>query len=349
MGQHTRPESKRVAKSAPTPKLKAGVMRVPREDGVYIGLRDYGITITGIGALAVTEKLDGKHSRLDISIATGTPRARVDHIINLLASKNLIDRDYQELAFTPAIAERMSPEIEALSHRESSNDGGLDLFLKRQQASVEVFGLDRIGSATLALLSASGIGAVRGHDQRKVSPVDVAGGIYRMSDVGDERSPIANAIARDCGPLEPRRPKSSPDLIISTTYPTPEDLLHLGVRGRPYLLVHSDPRGVTVGPLVIPSRTACARCISLHRADHDSQWGSLEMARLVEEHRYIPAASIAAIAAAVVTAHALAFIDTQNAPTLGATMRIDGTTGQSQLLQWHKHPLCGCSWDHHHS
>lgn len=349
MGQHARPETKRVAKKAPTPKLKAGTLRVAREDGVFIGLQHRGITISGPGALAVTELLDGAHSRLDISISTGVPRERVDHIINILASKNLIDRDYQDLAFTPAIAERMEPELAAASYRSTSDDGGLALFLTRQQRSIEIFGLDRIGASAMALLSASGVGAVAGHDERKVCPVDVAGSIYRMSDVGHDRRAIADAASRDSAPLEPRRPSGVPDLIIMTAYPTPEDLLHLGLRGRPYLLVHSDPTGAVVGPLVIPSKSPCARCIALHRADVDHQWGSIEMARLVQERRYVPAASIAALAASVAVAQALLFIDTGNAPTVGATMRVDGATGESQLEAWSRHPLCGCSWGYHHS
>lgn len=349
MGQHTRPETKRVAKTAPTPKLKAGVVRVPRNDGVYIGLAHRAITITGPGAAAVTEKLDGKHSRLEISIATGVPRERVDQIINMLAGKNLIDRDFQELAFTPAIAERIEPEIAALSYRSGSENGGLDLFLRRQQLSVEIYGLDRIGSSIMALLSASGIGAVKGCDPRKVASVDVAGSTYRMSDVGDERQTIAHSVARDCAPLEPRRPKTFADLIIMTSYPTPEDLLSLGLQARPHLLVHSDPTSAVVGPLVLPSKSPCARCISLQRAETDEQWGLVEMARLLQERRYVPAAQIAALAAAATTAQALLYLDTGTAPTLGATMLIDGDTGLTSIEQWRKHPLCGCSWDYHHS
>lgn len=349
MGQHARPETKKIAKSAPTPRLKAGVLRVPRADGVFIGLQHHGICITGVGASAVTEKLDGKHSRLDIAISTGVPRERVDQIINILANKNLIDVDYQDLAFTPAIAERMEPELAALSYRQDCEDGGLTQFLQRQHRTVEIFGLDRIGSSIASLLSASGIGAIRAHDQRKVSPVDVAGATYRMSDVGHDRQEVASAHARDSAPLEPRRARGVPDLVVLSGYPTPEDLLHLGMQGCAYLLVHSDPTSAVIGPLVLPSQTPCARCIALHQSDVDTQWGSIEMARLLQEHRYVPAANVAALAAAAATAHALLFLDTGTAPSIGATMRVDAATGASQLMKWHKHPLCGCSWDYHHS
>lgn len=349
MGQHARPETKRAAKSAPTPKLKAGVLRVPRHDGVFIGLHNQGITITGPGALAVTELLDGKHSRLDIAISSGTPRERIEQIINLLSAKNLIDRDYQECAFTPAIAERMEPELASISYRAGSDDGGLSLFLARGEAKVEIFGLDRIGSMVMSLLSASGIGSVRGHDQRKVAPVDVSGGIYRMSDVGGDRLDVATMVARDSSPLEARRLTGSPDLSILCAYPTPEDLLQLSLLGRPYLVVYSDPRTITIGPLVIPSRTPCARCIALHHSDNDEQWGLIEMARLVHDRRYIPSAALAAMAASMATAQALLFLDSGSAPTVGGTMHIDPMTGQSQIKSWTKHPLCGCSWDYHHS
>lgn len=350
MGQHARPESKKKSKSAPTPKLKRGVLRVPRHDGVYIGPKDHGVTITGVGALAVTELLDGSHSRLDISISTGTPRERVDHIINLLASKALLDSDYQENAYTPAIAERIEPELSAISYREGVDDGGLSLFHQRSAQSVDVWGLDRVGSIVVSLLSASGVGAVRGFDQRKVSPADVAGGIYRMSDVGEDRCQVVESIARDSAPLEPRRARNLPDLAILCAYPTPEDLMQLSLSGRPYLIVSSDPRVITLGPLVLPSKSACARCIALHRSDSDSQWGSLEMARLAEERRYIPSAAMAAMAASFAAAQALTFLDTGSAELISHTMHIDPSTGLADLHPWTKHSLCGCSWgNYHHS
>lgn len=354
MGQHARPETKRGAKTAPTPRLKAGTIRVPRSNGVFIGYHDRSIIISGLGAAAVTELLDGRHSRLDIAIATGTPRERVDHIVNLLASHGLVDRDYQENAFTPAIAERMEPELAAAAIRPTSDDGGLSLFLNRQRLTVDVYGLDRIGSQVMALLSAGGIGALRVRDERKVSSVDVAGGVYRMSDVGHERRQVATAIMRDSSPLDLRRPSSTPSLAIYCGLPTPEDLLQLSLNSVPYLLVHTDPRQITVGPLVVPSKTACARCIALHHADLDEEFGLIELARMVKHGRNIPAATTAALAAAITSAHALTFLDTGNAPTVGATMTCDPTTGLSRLHPWSKHPLCGCAWsgcawDHHHS
>lgn len=349
MGQHARPESKRVTKTAPTPRLKAGVLRVPRQDGVYVGLDGEGITITGPGAKPVIEMLDGSHSRLEIAIHTGTPRERVDHIINMLCLKGLVDRDHTTINYTPAIAQRMQPEVDAISHRVGVEDGGLSLFLQRHQQVVDIFGLDRVGSGIATLLSASGIGSIRVHDDRKVTASDVAGGVYQLTDVGQDRRTVIERHIRDCAPLEPRRAVGEPDLIILASYPTPEDLLRLGLLGRPYLLAHTNPKFATVGPLVIPSKSACARCIALHRADLDEQWGLIEMARLTEHQRQISPTSIAALATSIATAHALLFLDTGSAPTINATVHCDGATAESVTQQWSKHPLCGCSWDHHHS
>lgn len=346
MGQHARPETKRPSKTLPTPRLKSGVLRVPRHDGVYIGLRDRGITITGLGAAAVTELCDGQHSRLDIALQTGVPRQRIDQILNLLTIEGLLDRDYQEPGYTPAIAERMQPELNSIAFRDQVDDGGLQLFLNRHESIVDIYGLDRVGVTIATLLSASGVGALRVHDERKVSPVDVAG-TYRLGDVGQPREVVCAALIRDSAPLEIKGAVGATSLNILCGFPTPEDLLHLSVEGQPYLLVHSDPASATIGPLVIPSKSACARCVSLHRADHHEQWGSVELARLLENQRYVPSAEIASLAASLATSQILQFLDTQSAPTIGATMLI--RDNQIEWQQWSKHPLCGCSWGYHHS
>lgn len=55
-------------------------------------------------------------------------------------------------------------------------------------------------------------------------------------------------------------------------------------RDVPHLLVSFDEQGATVGPLVVPGRTACAHCLDLHRRDADSSWVALASQLLYSAH-----------------------------------------------------------------
>jgi hypothetical protein len=331
-------------RTSPTPRLKPGILRAVRSDGVFIGTRERGVLLRGSGVAAVTDMLDGEHTRLDISVATGTPTNTVEEILVNLAAASLIDRDPAAAPFTPAIAERMAPELSAAAHRPGVSDGGSEIMQRRERAVVDLYGLGRVGMSVAGILAASGVSALRVIDEQAITTCDVIGSAVRMSDVGGERQMTSAVIIRDACPTEARRPDRVADLAILTSYPTPESVALLTSADRPYLVVECTPDEVSVGPLVIPGQGACLRCIALHRTDADREWGQVEMAHLATFQRFIPAAAIASAAASIAALQALAFIDTGAATALGRTIHLNIHDGVTRLRSWARHPLCGCGW-----
>jgi len=70
------------------------------------------------------------------------------------------------------------------------------------------------------------------------------------------------------------RPRRRPDLAVFTDLLAPDPERHRGfaTRGVPQLVVRMADELGLVGPLVLPGRTACLRCLDLHRAAADPHW-----------------------------------------------------------------------------
>ena len=104
---------------------------------------------------------------------------------------------------------------------------------------------------------------------------------------------------------------------------TPAACAHLPVRMR-------DGIGV-VGPLVLPGRTACLRCLELQRCGRDPGWPTRRGAARRAAGRADPAATAATAALGV--AQALAALDSTcsggaRPPTCEATLELDATAGR---------------------
>jgi bacteriocin biosynthesis cyclodehydratase domain-containing protein len=138
-----------------------------------------------------------------------------------------------------------------------------------------------------------------------------------------------------------------PDLVVLTDALLPEPALlsalqsartaHLPVRLR-------DGAGV-VGPLVLPGRTACLRCLELHRRGRDPAWPAVAAQLVGQPGRGDPACAVAA--SALGAAQALAALDGiagggGTPPVLDATLEVDPTAGVLLRRHWPAHPDCGC-------
>ncbi|SDS84946.1 hypothetical protein SAMN04488543_2508 [Friedmanniella luteola] len=117
---------------------------------------------------------------------------------------------------------------------------------------------------------------------------------------------------------------------------------HLLRTDQPHLVLRSSGTGVTVGPLVLPGRTACVRCTDLTRRDADPAWPVL-LAQLVRLHRPAPAVP-AAWGAAVAAAHVLAHLDGVVPESAGATLDLDEDDHLVRWRAWPQHAGCGCTW-----
>jgi bacteriocin biosynthesis cyclodehydratase domain-containing protein len=116
----------------------------------------------------------------------------------------------------------------------------------------------------------------------------------------------------------------------------------------PHLATSAEEAIGIVGPLVIPGRTACLRCLDLHRTDRDPAW-PLILAQLGERESEPPAcdAPLAAAVAAHAAAQALAFIDrpgeaAEAGATVNGTLELVLPTWQWRRRTWPPHPHCNC-------
>ncbi|MEV0151156.1 MULTISPECIES: ThiF family adenylyltransferase [unclassified Nonomuraea] len=135
-----------------------------------------------------------------------------------------------------------------------------------------------------------------------------------------------------------------PDLVILAPV-EPLDLLlvnELAELGIPHLLVSAFEGHGSVGPLVLPGRTACLHCLDLTRRDRDPGW-AMVTARL---GGYPPGeiacdTTLATVVAAAAAGHALAQLDGHASAVTNSTADVtpDWRWGSTP---WTPHPECRC-------
>ncbi|GAA2282491.1 hypothetical protein GCM10010149_28940 [Nonomuraea roseoviolacea subsp. roseoviolacea] len=135
-----------------------------------------------------------------------------------------------------------------------------------------------------------------------------------------------------------------PDLVILAPVDPLDFVLvnELAELGIPHLLASAFEGHGSVGPLVLPGRTACLHCLDLTRRDRDPGW-AMVTARL---GGYPPGeiacdTTLATAVAAAATGHALAHLDGRQAAVTNCTTDVipDGRWGSTS---WARHPECRC-------
>jgi bacteriocin biosynthesis cyclodehydratase domain-containing protein len=117
--------------------------------------------------------------------------------------------------------------------------------------------------------------------------------------------------------------------------------------GMPHLAASASEAIGVVGPLVLPGRSACLRCLDLARTERDPAW-PLILAQLASQAAADPLGCdtvLATMVAAQAAAQALAFLD-QGAEAAAAvtngTLELVLPGWQWRRRSWHPHPRCGC-------
>lgn len=214
----------------------------------------------------------------------------------------------------------------------------------RSSAVVILRGADRLGCLIATLLAAAGVGTVLVDDAAPVRDEDTGVGSFRPSDVGMERALAA---------VTPLR-AASPRVTVSAAAPLHPDLV-IGVEDRvalpprsaalvradvPHLSVVRRELDIVVGPLVQPGRTACLRCLDLHRTDADPLWPTLATQLAVAG---TPPASTTSlhVAAGLAAQQVLAFLDGRGSGQ-ARTLEVDPLEIVPRVRAWEPHPRCGC-------
>jgi hypothetical protein len=311
------------------PALKPGLLTVWRNrDTVQIGIDPRrAIALTGMrGAAVLLGLLDGSRDLAQILAAAGDAgisAEAADRVITLLAVGGAL-HDFPVTAYRAmpqGLRTRLAPELATAALAHGDADGGARILARRQGACVRVEGMSRVGLYVASFLTASGIGMV------------ISAG------------PPPAVLSPPTGMAGPAPASRHPDLVILADIHRRElpEILRRG--GVPHLAAAASEAIGVVGPLVLPGRTACLRCLDLTRAERDPAW-PLILAQLTGGGADPPACDtvLAAAVATQAAAQALAFVDrpaSASAVTNG-TLELVLPDWQWRRRSWAQHDRCDC-------
>ncbi len=311
------------------------------------------VVLTGLrpSDRAVLGLLDGVRTEDEIVAAAagcGVAPGDARHLLGTLHRSGVLEDagSSVSLQLTPAAdRERLRCELAQLSLSCAEPGAASRALSARRHARVLVLGGGRLGAPIAALLDAGGVGSVEVWDPVPAGPADAVPGGLRSTDVGRPRQDaVVDLVSR----ARIRRRSGSPlDVALVVLAPPPSHDVTTAERlrrdGVPHLAVDTVDGAGIVGPLVLPGRSACLRCLEAHRRDRDPTWVAAE-----GDGRPETAGSALAVAiAALATMQALTFLDEPHTGTVPATL--DGTLElrppdwRLRRRTWPPHPDCGCA------
>jgi bacteriocin biosynthesis cyclodehydratase domain-containing protein len=336
------------------PALKAGLMPLWRDrETVQIGMDPRrAVALSGLGkAAAILSLLDGARDTDEI-LATaqsyGISRAAAADVLELLSDAGVL-QDYParlHRALPDYLRARLAPEMACAALAYGDGDGGARVMERRRSAYVRVRGGGRVGACVATLLAASGLGRVSCADDRMAMPGDVAPAGLGEADLGAPRAAgVTAAIGRVASEVRTTDDDTIPDLVVFAGADAHDEAIAraLMLDRIPHLAVRAAEAIGVVGPLVVPGKSACLRCIHLMKAAADPAWPRI----LAQSGPASPEACdtvLAAATAALASAQALAFIDgagPEPAATNG-TLELVLPDWQWRRRTWPAQPACSC-------
>jgi len=353
------------------PALKPGLLPVWRDrNTLQIGIDPRrAVALTGMAGMAfVINLLDGSRDRAQViqaAVACGVPERTMERVLALLAVAGALD-DFPagtlQLLSHPLRA-RLAGELATVSLAHRDSDGGARTLARRLAAQVRIHGNGRVAGTVAGLLKASGIGRVA--DVGNAQPGNAQPGTAQpgtaqpgtaqpgTAQPGTAQPGTAQPGTAQPGTAQPGKArrgaagadKARPDLAVLVGRQPLEVRDSLMREQLPHLAASADEAIGIVGPLVIPGRTACLRCLDVTRADLDPAW-PLILAQLAgrEPEPLACDAPLAAAVAAQAAAQALAYIDrtvTAVAVT-GATLELVLPGWQWRRRTWPRRRDCSC-------
>jgi hypothetical protein len=336
------------------PALKAGLLPVWRDrDTLQFGVDPRrAVAVAGLGqTAAVISLLDGSRDRDTVIAAAqayGVPPEAADRVLAVLAAAGVLDDFPARLhaSLPEQLRARLAPELATASLAYADGDGGARTLARRRAAYVRVHGAGRTGACVASFLAASGVGHVTCADPGPAEPADLAPAGLVLADLGEPRQAGAvRAIERAAPEVRTSDDGTVPDLVILTGLTLP-DLTGQLMRDRvPHLALRTGEAIGVVGPLVLPTSSACLNCVNLLKAEADPQWPKI-LAQATFA-RFQPQACdtvLAAMTATLASAQALAYLDRPGTVpvTADGTLEIVLPDWQWRRRTWRPHPACGC-------
>ena len=303
---------------------------------------------------SVLALLDGTRDRDQVvaaAVVTGCGASRAEELLELLEGAGLLEDAGAALGpvarLHRAERERLAGDLASLAL--VRGDGGLPAARHRADASVLVVGAGRVGAPLAAMLATAGIGCVDVVDDATTAAEDAGVGGLALDDVGRRRGEAARDLLRAAAPSAAAGPLPRADLVVlAPTRPEQLDDARRQVPEQtPHLLAEVRETVGVVGPLVLPGRTPCLRCLDLTRADLDPGWPAVA-AQLASPSRTRTACdgTLAVAVAAQAAFQVLALVDGTNDPaSLGGTLELALPDWRWRRRSWPVHPGCGCVLD----
>jgi hypothetical protein len=303
--------------------------RAWRDDAtLQIGLTpEHGVVIAGLDPLAaqLIDHLDGTQRVTDLcrwARTRGLATDRVHELLGLLDSAGVLTGAPTDRAYLHRLGaerrRRMQPDALAWSVAYADVGDGYELLARRTWRAVLVVGRGRLADACAAAVGRTGVRLER-------SPTPRA---------------AREAIARDNGqhPAYPLVVLVDDDAVSTAVGSA---LLAEGVA---HLVVVAGPERATVGPMVLPGRSSCLRCVELARCDRDPLWpavaAQLDAPVTVERGE----AALTQIAAGLAALQVASWADDRRTPaSVSATLTVTLPDGLTTRRAWPRHAGCGCS------
>ena len=281
-----------------------------------------------------------------MAVAAGCPRDRVRSLLDLLGGAGLLVDAGEPWPAGLDREDRAPPRRGRGVAVPAARGGGLPALRRRAAGTVVVLGAGRVGAPLAALLVAAGVGTVDVRDEGRVRAHDTAVGGLRAQDQGrgrrggrDSHGSARSARHRGTGPAH------RPDLVVLAPATTLDERDPAALQSTlvPHLLAEVRDTVGVVGPLVLPGRSACLRCLDHARTDLDPDWPGLA----VQLGDRAPVACDAVLAAAVSAQAALqvlALLDGTVPATVGGSLELALPDWRWRRRSWSPHPDCDCRW-----
>jgi bacteriocin biosynthesis cyclodehydratase domain-containing protein len=343
------------------PVLKSGLRRAWRSpSSLQIGL-DPGraVVLDGVDlrVLALLDSLDGTRDHDEVvqaAVDDGLGSATVRRLLDVLATRGLLDdaaRDTRALrVLSPAERDRLAPDVLSLSLAGPDPEvpaDGLDAVERRRGAVVEVRGCGRVGTGVAAALAAAGVGTVVPVDPQPTRHADRGPVGPTADDVGASRAEAARRAVRRAADVrtDPDPAAGPPDLVVLA--PDGPDLVPddtLVRTGRPHLAARVRETTGVVGPLVLPGRGACLRCLDLYRRDRDPAWPQVVAQLAATRGPWACDVLLATAVGTLAAMQAVAYLEGRPVDAYGGTLELGLADPEVRRRSWPVHPACGCGW-----
>ncbi|MFV0461328.1 MAG: hypothetical protein ACK5MT_21445 [Actinomycetales bacterium] len=220
--------------------------------------------------------------------------------------------------------------------------GGWPVLDRRRAATVLLAGVTAVTSDLARALLAAGVGRVLILDDRKVQREDLGHNGFDLHHVGHSRS---RSVIEAVPGVAVGWPAADTDLVIIAAdghlpAEDADDYLRLD---RAHLAVLLRERDAVVGPLVLPGRTCCLRCLEVYRVEKDPHWGMVAAQACQHRFRGRDRLLLARVTS-VAVAEALMALDALTLPlTAGRTVEVSTRSPVPVVRAWPTHPRCGCT------